>query len=110
MSLPGSLQGDSWTITTARRILPLLVAYAESCKSVTYGQLNRGGRYVMPLAYRTVAGVIGDAMQETEKEWGSTIPPINALIVNADTGFPGRGVDYYLRHHVNKRKGLPHQG
>ena len=113
MKLPESLQGDSWTATTARRILPLLVAYAESYSPVTYGQLSkevqrrRWGRYVMPLAFRTVAGAIGDAIQETEEEWDRTIPPINALIVNADTGLPGHSVDYYLRHYVNERKGLP---
>jgi len=102
MPLPEKLMGDAWSPAIAREILPLLVAHAEACKPITYGQLSREvvrrkwGHYVMPLAYRYPAGAIGYALEETGKEWGEPIPPINALVVNDATGLPGKGVDYFL--------------
>ena len=107
MPLPESLQGDEWSSSTARKILPLLVSYAEACQPVTYGQLSqevirrKWGHYVIPLAYRTAAGAIGEALEETENEWGEPIPPINALVVNATTGLPGKGVDYFLTNYLD---------
>jgi hypothetical protein len=62
MSLPESLRGDSWTPAIARKLMPLLVSYAEACQPVTYGELSqeaiqRGwSRYVMPIAYRYPGG------------------------------------------------------
>jgi hypothetical protein len=85
MTLPKPLQGDGWSASTARRILPLLVAYAEACRPVEYGELSREvvrrrwGHYVMPVAFRYPAGAIGFALEETEEEWEDTIPPIGAL-------------------------------
>ncbi|WP_138708183.1 hypothetical protein [Desulfocurvibacter africanus] len=38
-------------------------------------------------------------MIETGAEWGEPIPPLNALVVNAKDGLPGRGVNYYLRRY-----------
>ena len=115
MSLPESLQGNEWSPSMARRILPLLVSYAEACKPVTYGQLSqevirrKWGHYVMPVAYRYPAGAIGYAVETTEVEWGEPIPPINALVVNEVTGLPGKGIDYFLKNylgHVKRQKTL----
>jgi hypothetical protein len=110
MPLPESLQDDSWTSITARRILPLLVAYAETYDDITYGQLEKETRRrgwshkVMGLTFRTPAGKIGDALQETELKWKTTIPPINALIVNQVTRLPGHGINYYLKHYLNRKR------
>jgi len=108
MTLPGALRGDEWSKKTARKVLPLLVAYAQSAKPVTYGELGREAtrrkwsHYVMPIAYRYVAGNIGFALEETEEEWGEPIPPINALVVNEDTGLPGKGVDTFLKAYLRQ--------
>jgi hypothetical protein len=61
------------------------------------------GHHVFELQYRHPAGAIGNALLETEKERGQKIPPLNALIVNAATGIPGDGCDYYLSTYLNKR-------
>lgn len=106
MALPDALQGDKWAKLTARKILPLLVAYANAAEPVTYGGLNeeavsrKWSHYVMPLVYRYVAGAIGFGLEETEEEWGEPIPPINALVVNEATGLPGKGVDLFLRSYL----------
>jgi len=116
MALPEALKGDKWSASVARKILPLLVSYAEACRRITYGQLSKEvvrrkwGHRVMPLAYRKPAGAIGFALEETanKKEWRK-IPPINALIVNASSGLPGEGVDYFLRtylRHIKQKKRL----
>ncbi len=82
MPLPESLQGDPWTPTIARKLMPLLVSYAEACRPVTYGELSqevirRGwSHYVMPIAYRYPAGAIGNAIEVTEEEWNEPIPPL----------------------------------
>lgn len=112
MPLPKSLQGDKWSPSTARKILPLLVSYAEACKTVTYGQLSQEvirrnwGHYVMAVTYRHPAGVIGYALEETEVEWGEPIPPINALVINGLSGLPGKGVDYFLKNYIGHTKRL----
>ncbi len=114
MSQPETLCGDEWSKKTARKVLPLLVAYAQAARPITYGELShevtqrKWSHYVMPLAYRYVAETIGSSLEETEEEWGEPIPPINALVVNENTGLPGKGVDTflkaYLRQTGSKRK------
>jgi hypothetical protein len=106
MAIPEAMKGDEWSPAMARRIMPLLVSYAEACKSVTYGQLSqevirrKWGHYVMPVAYRYPAGAIGYAIEKTEAEWGEPIPPINALVVNEVTGLPGKGIDFFLKNYL----------
>ncbi len=115
MAIPDALQGEEWSKATARKVLPLLVAYANASEPVTYGGLSeevtrrKWSHYVMPLAYRYVAGAIGFGLEETEEEWGEPIPPINALVINEATGLPGKGVDLFLRsylRHTGSKKRL----
>lgn len=106
MSLPEALQGDSWTKNTARIVLPLIIWCAKNGRTITYGQLdreivNRGwGHHVMAVQYGHPAGTIGNALIETEEEWGDVIPPLNALIVNQATQLPGDGVNWYLERYA----------
>ena len=105
MALPEALQGDSWTKETARAALPILIWCAKNGRTITYGQLdqeivNRGlGHHVMAVKYGYPAGLIGSALIETEEEWGEPIPPLNAIVVNAVSGLPGKGVNYYLERY-----------
>lgn len=105
MALPEALQGDSWTKVTARAALPILIWCAKNGRTITYGQLdqeivNRGlGHHVMAVQYGYPAGSIGSALIETEEEWGEPIPPLNAIVVNAGNGLPGKGVNYYLERY-----------
>jgi len=111
MSLPESLQGDTWTRATARAALPLLIWCAKNGKTITYGKLrqeivNRGlGPSNVPDArYGNVAGAIGSALIETAEEWDESIPPLNALVVNSQSELPGNGVNYYLQQYYNPDK------
>lgn len=105
MALPEALQGDSWTKKTARAALPILIWCAKNGRTITYGRLdqeivNRGlGHHVMAVQYGYPAGAIGSALIETEEKWGEPIPPLNAIVVNASNGLPGKGVNYYLERY-----------
>lgn len=109
MALPDALKGDRWTERTARRMFPILVWCAQNGKKITYGQLDAElqrrdwGRHVHALVYRHPAGAIGNALLETEADLGVKIPPLNTLIVNAKTGVPGSGFDYYLSTYLSKK-------
>lgn len=106
MPLPEALQGDSWTKYTARTIFPLLIWLAKNGRTITYGQLDREivergwGHHVMAVQYGHPAGTIGNALIETEEEWGDPIPPLNALVVNQSTQLPGDGVNLYLERYA----------
>lgn len=106
MPLAEALHGDSWTKYTARTVLPLIVWCAKNGRTITYGQLDREivargwGHHVMAVQYGHPAGTIGNALIETEEEWGDPIPPLNALIVNQSTQLPGDGVNWYLERYA----------
>ncbi|MCP4373472.1 MAG: hypothetical protein GY797_36025 [Deltaproteobacteria bacterium] len=106
MPLPKALQGERWTEKTARKVLPLIIWCAKNGRTITYGQLDREvvvrdwGHHVMSVVYGHPAGAIGDALIETEQECGQRIPPLNAIIVNATTGLPGKGVNDYLQRWI----------
>lgn len=109
MSLPDSLIGDDFTEVIARRILPLLVWCARSCRTMTYGEVDaevvrrRWGKGASARAYQWPLGAIGDALIETGKERQTQVPPLNALVVNRRTGLPGHGFDYYMKRFVSKK-------
>ncbi len=108
MALPEALRGSGWTAVTARRMFPLLAWCAQHGKKITYGQLDtelqrRGwGHHVNVVVYGHPAGTIGNACIEIEKETGEKVPPLNALVVNAKSGIPGTGCDYYLATYLDK--------
>ena len=110
MSLPKSLEGNRWTEITARNALPILIWCAKKGKTITYGQLDheivrRGlGHHVMAIQYGYPAGTIGNSLIELEEIWGDSIPPLNAIVVNAADGIPGKGVNYYLEHYFHPKK------
>ena len=109
MPLPKALLGNGWTKDTARNMLPLLVWCAENKKKITYGQLDkeiqrrRLGDHANVVVYGHPAGTIGNALLETEQETGKKIPPLNVLVVNAKSGIPGSGCDYYLKTYLDDK-------
>jgi hypothetical protein len=110
MALPEAPRGSGWTAVTARRMFPLPVWCAEQGKKTTYGPLDtelqrRGwGHHVNVVVYGHPAGAVGNACIEIEKEIGEKIPPLNALVVNAKSGIPGTGCDYYLATYLDKNR------
>lgn len=102
MSAKGKLNGSkSWTGVTTREAFPILLRSALNGKRITYGELNdavvaSGGKGALPIAYRYVAGRVGDVCRAVREEMGEAVPPLNAIIVNSVTGLPSHGVDSYV--------------
>ncbi|MGA7385565.1 MAG: hypothetical protein WBW81_12990 [Methylocella sp.] len=58
------------------------------------------------VVYGYPAGAVGRACIEIEQEIGEKIPPLNALVVNAESGIPGTGCDYYLATYLDKNRAI----
>jgi len=101
--------GTAWTHRLARLSMPILLWAANNNRVITYGQLaeeleRRHGEPVnkrMTL-YGKPAGKIGYFIERLWGELGTTIPPLNAIIVNKSSGLPGNGVDNYVRRFLKK--------
>lgn len=101
--------GSEWTSHIARLALPILLWAAKKGLTITYKQLAeelhvRHGEVIkrrMTL-YGKPAGKIGDLLIELSAEWDEEIPPVNAIIINAQTRLPGRGATYYMKRYLNR--------
>ena len=102
--------GDDWTSRIARLSLPILIWVAKQGKTITYKQLatelqSRHGEDVkrrMTL-YGRPAGKIGYALIQLSDEWDEGVPPINALVVNAQSGLPGKGANDFIVKFLNRK-------
>lgn len=91
----GGLLGDKLYQVRARAALPILVRQATAEQTMLYGELARELEMPNPRNLNFVLGAIGNAMLELGDEWGIKVPPIQALVVNADTGLPGEGISWF---------------
>jgi hypothetical protein len=82
----------------ARAALPILVAQARAGNTIFYGQLAKELDMPNPRNLNNVLGSVGDELDNLSKKWNLKIPPINCLVVNQDTGFPGKGVGFFMRY------------
>jgi hypothetical protein len=101
--------GVEWTSHITRLALPILLWVAKKGRSITYKQLaeelhTRHGEEIkrrMTL-YGRPAGKIGDALIRLSEEWDRDIPPLNAIVVNAQTHLPGHGANAYIKRFLNR--------
>jgi hypothetical protein len=105
--VPDNFKANTWAALIARKAFPIVVAYAEEHRPLRYKELDAElhGLHRTPLIKRLTIygyplGVIGFAL---EKQYGTTVPPINALVVNK-TGVPGHGCDYFIKRYLPKVK------
>lgn len=103
-------EGSNWTAESARFALPILLWLAKHGRTITYKQLAEElrARHQLPIKrrytlYGRPAGKIGHALQRLADEWAEEIPPINVLIVNARSGLPGEGADFFIKRYLNPR-------
>lgn len=80
----------------AREALPLLVRQAEADQPIDYGSLavELGMPNARNLNYPL--GSIGTTLQQLSALWGETIPPLQCLVVNKNTGLPGEGIGWFI--------------
>jgi hypothetical protein len=80
----------------ARAVLPILVRQAEARQPVFYEALAQEIKIPNPRNLNYPLGCIGTTLNEIGEEWGSDVPPIEALVVNQTTRLPGPGFDSFL--------------
>jgi len=80
----------------ARVVLPILVRQAEARQPVFYEALAQEVGMPNPRNLNYPLGCIGRTLNEIGEEWGSEVPPIEALVVNQATRLPGPGFDGFL--------------
>jgi len=85
--------GPKWSVTYARKAMPVLVSLAERHRTTTYKDLAGrllNERYAQPL--KDALGTLGRALVALSKKGSGrigTIPPIQLLVCSRGTGRPG---------------------
>jgi predicted secreted protein len=75
----------------AQAALPILVRQAKANQTITYGELTRELDIINHNTLNYVLGAIGNWILELGLRWNETMPAIQAIVVNKDTGLPGEG-------------------
>ena len=89
----------------ARRAFPMLVRQAEAGYPVTYSDLAEElGMHHRPL--NRVLGLIGRTLQELSKQRKKEIPPLQCVVINKNTGFPGEGIKWFLKKKKQSYSGV----
>lgn len=87
--------GDKLYQERARAALPLLVRQAEAATPIFYSSLARELGMSNPRNLNFVLGCIGQTLQHLSQHKNEAIPPIQCLVVNKATGFPGEGIGWF---------------
>lgn len=75
----------------ALEALPLLVRQAHAGQTIYYGELAAELGMSNPRSLNFVLGAVGTSLVELGRLWGSSIPPLQALVINRAEGIPGSG-------------------
>lgn len=97
----------SKTSDWALRILPILVRQARSQRPVTYGAVAAEVGMAHHRPVQRAAGHIGYALGELAGTRGwrrRPPPPLQALVINRQTGLPGHGVDGFMSHQFQQAR------
>ncbi|MFT3961630.1 hypothetical protein [Propionivibrio sp.] len=87
--------GDKLYQERARSAFPLLVRQAEAATPIFYSSLARELGMSNPRNLNYVLGCIGQTIQHISRQKNEPIPPIQCLVVNKATGFPGEGIGWF---------------
>lgn len=90
------ISGDKLYQQRARAALPLLVRQAEAGNTIVYSDLADELGMSNARNLNFVLGSIGRTMENLSKSSGKHVPPIQCLVVNRATGFPGEGIGWFL--------------
>ena len=91
----GTIEGHKLYQTRARAALPILVRQAKAMQPLTYKDLAHELAMPNPRNLNYVLGSIGNSLVALADEWGRRIPPIEALVLNAESRVPGDGVSWF---------------
>lgn len=86
------LNGKKLYLERARITLPYLVRQAKAGKTIYYSDLAVEVNIPNPRNFNFILGAIGNALIKLD----SSIPPIQCLVINKQTNFPGDGIDGFI--------------
>lgn len=76
----------------ARATFPILIRQAEAEKSISYSSLAPELGMSNPRNLSYVLGSVGHTIEYLRETWNDhSIPPIQCLVINKNTGLPGEG-------------------
>lgn len=90
------ISGDKLYQQRARAALPLLVRQARAEKEIYYSDLALELSMPNPRNLNYPLGSIGQAIELLSDQWGETIPPIQCVVINKNTGLPGEGIGWFI--------------
>lgn len=90
------ISGDKLYQERARAALPLLIRQAQAGVPIYYSDLAQELGMSNPRNLNFVLGSIGQSLERLSTLWNEKIPPIQALVVNKNTGLPGEGIGWFL--------------
>ena len=99
-----SIFGNSLYQKRARAALPILVRQALASEKIFYADLAEELDIPNPRNLNYVLGSIGNTLLELGKEWQEEIPPIQAIVVNQQTGLPGDGFNFFIAGEPDPRQ------
>lgn len=102
------ISGDKLYQQRARTALPILVRQAHANTLIFYSDLALELKMSNPRNLNYVLGSIGQTLKDLSKEWQKEIPPIQCLVINKNTGLPGKGVGWFITDKENFGK-LPNK-
>lgn len=91
----GSLTGNKLYEQRARRALPILVRQATAGNTMLYSALAEELEMPNPRNLNYVLGAVGNGMLDLGEKWDEKVPPIQALVVNKNSGMPGLGISWF---------------
>jgi len=92
MEAEGFARGAKTYQQRARTALPILVRQAKAHQTLSYGELAHEMEIPNPRTLNYPLGAIGAALLYLGKQWGRRVPPIQALVINKVSGYPGAGI------------------
>ena len=90
----------------ARSALPILVRQAKAHQTMFYSELALEIGISNPRTLNYPLDSIGRALLDLGKRWGRRVPPIQALVINKLSGYPGEGFSPFA-HGEQDFKRLP---
>ena len=91
----GTIEGHKLYQKRARSALPILVRQAKAMQPLTYKDLAHELGMPNPRNLNYVLGSIGNSLVALADEWERRIPPLEALVLNAESRVPGDGVSWF---------------
>lgn len=90
------LNGEKLYLKRAKVTLPYLVRQANAGQTILYSDLAKEINISNPRNLNYILGAIGNALIELGKLNNIEIPPIQCVVVNKETGFPGEGIGWFI--------------